>query len=525
MIVRELLALIGLDVDKGSFASADTALGKAKSAMEALGRAAVSVGVDIAKATLDFIDSTGKLNDTAAAAQISTTSLQELAYAASLSDVTLEQMGTGIKTLNTLLTEGQKYGSDASKMFRRFGISTRDAAGHVRSADDVIGSIADRLAKYPEGPKRAAMATKLLGEAGAKLVPLLQGGSAALAEARQEARDLGLVLDEETIKAGDDLGDSMTKLQAVGRSLGAVFGREVLPYLQELASASIDWWKANKQIVSSGIKSFVAGTKSAIVSLGSALKLIADNIKLIAIVFASVLLPVLIANAAAIAAQVSLYLALGAAAVASGLAAAAAWLAANWPLVLLGVAVGAVLLVMEDVYQFLTGGVSVTAVLVQKVKKFLADFTSGGKPDDPWWIKALRLALQYLQFVYRFWSVVIGQIGSGINVAFSKIERLLDKAKTLGKYLGISSSSEAPLATYPGAPSAGAAIAQGVQQQVAQGAAVAQAGGITGKPASLSVQNVITIPPIPGETPAQQEARMKRVFSDEMQRTFREAQL
>ena len=56
MIVRELLALIGLDVDKGSFASADTALGRAKSALEALGRAAVSVGVDVAKSTLAFID-------------------------------------------------------------------------------------------------------------------------------------------------------------------------------------------------------------------------------------------------------------------------------------------------------------------------------------------------------------------------------------------------------------------------------------------------------------------------------------
>ena len=524
MIVRELLAIIGLDVDKGSFASADTALGKAKSAMEALGRAAVSVGADVAKATLAFVDSTGKLNDTAAAAQISTTSLQELAYAAGLSDVSLEQMGGGLKTLNTLLVEGQKYGSDASKMFARFGIATRDASGHVRSADDVLGSIADRMAQLPEGPRRAALATKLLGEAGAKLVPLLQGGSAALAEARQEARDLGLVIDEETIKAGDDLGDSMTKLQGVGRSLGATLGSELLPEIRDLESGLIRWWKANRQLVTGGIRGFVRGVKSVIMGIGAAFKWVADNIKLVAIVFASVLLPVLVANAAALAAQVGLYLLLGATAVATGLAAAAAWLAANWPLVLLGVAVGAVLLVLEDVYQFLTGGVSVTGVLVQKVKKFLSDFMSNESPDDPWWIKALRAALEYIQLVWRFWSFVIGQIGSGINVAFSKLEKLVDKAKSLGKYLGIS-TTETPTAPYPGAPSAGAAIAAGAQVQVAQGAAVAQAGGTAGKPASVQISNTITIPPIPGETPAQQEARMKRVFADEMQRTYREAQL
>lgn len=524
MIVRELLALIGLDVDKGSFASADTALGKAKSAMEALGRAAVSVGVDVAKATLDFIDSTGKLNDTAAAAQISTTSLQELAYAASLSDVSLEQMGVGMKALNALLVEGQKYGSDASKMFHRFGIATRDASGHVRSADDVLASIADRMARYPEGPQRAAMATKLLGEAGAKLVPLLQGGSAALAEARQEARDLGLVIDEETIKATDDLGDSFTKLQAVGRSLNATIGKALQPHLDDAADASLDWWRANRKLVESGIKSFIEGVANAVKGLGEAFKWVADNINLIAIVFASVLIPVLVANAAALAGQVGLYLLLGATAVATGLEAAAAWLAANWPLILLGVAVGAVLLIMEDVYQFLTGGVSVTGVLVEKVKKFISDFMNNESPDDPWWIKALRLALEYIQLVYRFWGVVVASIGSGLNATFSKLEKLVDKARSLGKYLGIS-TTETPTAPYPGAPSAGAAIAAGAQAQVAQGAAVAQAGGITGKPASVQISNTITIPPIPGETPAQQEERMKRVFSEEMQRTYREAQL
>jgi len=524
MIVRELLALIGLDVDKGSFASADTALGRAKSALEALGRAAVSVGVDLAKSTLAFIDTTGQINDAAASAQVATDAFQELAYAASLSDVNAEKLGVGLKSLNSLLSEAQRYGSEASKEFARLGIRTRDASGHVRSADDVLGSIADKMAKLPEGPRRAALSLKLLGKAGADLVPILQGGAAALAEARQEARDLGLVIDSDTIKAGDDLGDSMTKLQAVGKSLGATFGREVLPYLQELASASLAWWKANRQLVSSGIKSFVAGTKSAIVSLGSALKWVADNLRPIGIVFTSVLLPVLVANAAALAAQVGLYVLLGATAVATGLAAAAAWLAANWPLVLLGVAVGAVLLVLEDVYQFLTGGVSVTGVLVQKVKAFLADFMSGGKPDDPWWVKALRLALEYIQLVWKFWGFVADSIGKGLSSLVNRLEGLVAKAKSLGKYLGISPTEGAPQ-TYPGAPSAGAAIAQGVQVKVAQGAAVAQAGGVTGKPANVQISNTITIPPIPGETPAQQEARMKRVFDEEMQRTYREAQL
>ena len=54
---------------------------------------------------------------------------------------------------------------------------------------------------------------------GAKLVPLLQGGASALAEARQEARDLGLVIDEETIKARATTSGQLHQAPGVGRSL------------------------------------------------------------------------------------------------------------------------------------------------------------------------------------------------------------------------------------------------------------------------------------------------------------------
>ena len=75
MIVRELLALIGLDVDKGRLLLPIPPLERPNPALRPLGRAAFSVGADLAKSTLAFIDTTGQINDAAASAQVATDAL------------------------------------------------------------------------------------------------------------------------------------------------------------------------------------------------------------------------------------------------------------------------------------------------------------------------------------------------------------------------------------------------------------------------------------------------------------------
>ena len=246
--------------------------------MEALGRAAVSVGVDVAKATLDFIDSTGKLNDTAAAAQISTTSLQGTRLRSLAVGCLFGADGVGLKTLNTLLVEGQSTAPTRPKCSIGSGISTRDATGHVRSADDVLGSIADRLARYPEGPKRAAMATKLLGEAGPSWSRSYRGPQPL--RAGQRARYLGLVIDEGRSRRATTSGTALPKKKSrrsdvpLGR-----FSEGGPPVLAGLASASIAWWKANPgSSCPPGSRRSSRGQDFAHPP-GSALKWVSDNIK------------------------------------------------------------------------------------------------------------------------------------------------------------------------------------------------------------------------------------------------------
>ena len=247
------------------------------------------------------------------------------------------------------------------------------------------------MARYPEGPQRALDGDKLLGEAGAKLVPSSTGRvrSAGRGPAGPRPRPRDRLRHHQGRGRPRRLDDQAPGGRTV--SLGATFGREVLPYLQELATASIAWWKANRQLVASGIKSFVAGSSRPSCRSGPP-SWVSDNLRLIGIVFASVLLPVLVANAAALGGSGGLTCS---SAQRRSLRASRQRLRGSPPTGRscccsarrLGGSAGP-----EDVYQFLTGGVSVTAVLVEKVKAFISDFMSG-ETDDPWWVKALRLAL------------------------------------------------------------------------------------------------------------------------------------
>ena len=63
--------------------------------------------------------------------------------------------------------------------------------------------IADKFAVMKDGSEKTALALDLFGRAGAKLIPMLNEGSAGISELQEEARALGIVLGKEDLKAAE----------------------------------------------------------------------------------------------------------------------------------------------------------------------------------------------------------------------------------------------------------------------------------------------------------------------------------
>jgi hypothetical protein len=269
---NDLSILIG---DIGTFAKRSVvALGLLKVAADGVGAALLL----LAKSGAEAADEAGKA---AQAAGISAKSYQEWAFAAESVGVSQKQMSTALntfnkqvnKTANETAASGKKIGgafdqagseiikgigsttqvfkdinvevtrfgdntkasgdkakAGASKMktgFDDLGISVRNAAGNLKTNDQLLAEVANAFQKLPDGAVKSAIAIKLFGLEGAKLIPLLDQGAAGIDEFKKKAAELGIVFTDEQIQQAAKFNDALNELkQAAGgvlRQLGLIF--------------------------------------------------------------------------------------------------------------------------------------------------------------------------------------------------------------------------------------------------------------------------------------------------------------
>ena len=442
MIVRELFAKLGLSVDAASFAVADHMLGAVKSGLSLLVSGAVKAGEGLAEIVTKTVETAGALNDTSIALGVTTDAIQELGYAAKLNGSSVEGMSDGIRKLSINMAAAASGSEEAAQTFRKLGVQITEG-GKLRTADAVIGDIAEKFKAMPDGARKVATAVALFGKSGAALIPTLMEGREGLAALRQEAIDLGIVLDAKTIKAGDALGDSFDKLKLAWIGLRYTVAGPLLDGIRESVDATIAWVKANRQLIAQRLQGLIKGLASGFKALASGLLLVWRGLnfviarwKLFAALILGSLAAIVLGNAAAVISFVSL----GASAIGAAIAAAAAWAAAAAPFVALAAVITFVLLALEDLWVFLNGGKSLIGDVGGALAKLIKDFVEQGPKDgEHWMLKILRSVLIYLRAVGNYWAFVFGKIFDGVTWAAGKIDGLITRLEKLaeavnGKY-------------------------------------------------------------------------------------------
>lgn len=477
MIVRELFAKLGLSVDAASFAVADHMLGVVKSGLGLLVSGAVRAGEGLAEIVTKTVETASALNDTSIALGVTTDAIQELGYAAQLNGSSVEGMSDGIRKLSINMAAAAEGSQEAAQTFRRLGVQITEG-GKLRAADAVLGDIAEKFKAMPDGARKVAAAVDLFGKSGAALIPTLAEGSAKLAELRQEARDLGIVLDKNTIAAGDELGDSWDRLKAAADGLRYSIGGPLLEGIRESVDAMVEWVKANRQLIAQRMRGLIRGLGSAIRVLAAGfmlvwrgLNFVIDRWKLFAALIIGSLAAIAIANAG----SVISFVALGAAAIGSAIAAAAAWVVAAAPFVALAAVIAVVLLALEDLWVFLHGGKSLIGDVGKELARLVSDFVDQGpKEGEHWMIKILRSVLIYLRAVGRAWEFIFGKIFDGVAWMVDKIDGLITRLDMLARIANVKwditgnlkRGGRAVLGAFDSAGSAIGTTAEGITQAI-----------------------------------------------------------
>jgi TP901 family phage tail tape measure protein len=251
-----MAALVGalramLTLDSAAFVSgaerARKSSGRLESRLQSLATAARRIGAGMAiaagalsvaiKGQLNAADEMGK------AAQkfgVGVEELSRLKYAADLSDVSLETLGTGLRNLSKNMVAAGNGSKAQAQLFADMGVSVTDAAGQMRSAEAVMQDVADVLARMPDGAEKTALALRLFGKSGTDLIPMLNGGKAGLQEMAAEANRLGVVIDSNTAKSAENFNDNITRLGMAMQGLVMQITAALAPTLEKLSQWAVD---------------------------------------------------------------------------------------------------------------------------------------------------------------------------------------------------------------------------------------------------------------------------------------------
>ena len=222
----------------------------------AVGIAAMATAFTIA--TRKVITSLDNIGKTADKIGLSTDALQELRFAAEIAGVEVSVFDKAMQRSGTSMSEARDGLKTYAIAFDKLGVELFTQDGQIRNLEDVFLDFAEALSKVEDVTERNGIAFKVFGARGLAMVNMLRDGSAGLANMRQEAHRLGIVIRQESVRAAEELND---KLTIVTHQLKTGFSEaliSVAPLLIEFAEKTVALARGLQQIAG-GFKAVGAG--------------------------------------------------------------------------------------------------------------------------------------------------------------------------------------------------------------------------------------------------------------------------
>jgi hypothetical protein len=243
--------------------------------MAGLGAAVIA---PLAGAAKSFADMGSKLWDMSKRTGVSVEALSVLGYAAEQSGAEIESLEVGLRKMQKTIVDAASGSTSAQESLALLGLTVADLAG--LSPEQQFKLIADRIDQIADPTLKAAAAMEVFGKSGTGLLPMFEGGAAALDAYEQHARKLGIIMSTEDAKAADEFGDALGDLWKVLKQAAFTIGSALAPLLQSLAqkityavTVTSQWLRQNKELVVTVLKvaaAVVAGGL-ALVALGYAI--------------------------------------------------------------------------------------------------------------------------------------------------------------------------------------------------------------------------------------------------------------
>ena len=201
--------------------------------------AVVATATALSDATINTASLADEILTMSSVTGVSTDTIQAMNYASELLDVSTETMTGSMTRLIRTMSNAQDGSESAIEAFDSIGVAITNADGSLRDSEDVFWDIIDSLGDMSNETERDAAAMELLGRGARELNPLIEAGSGAFEELRQEAEETGYIMSGDTLDAFGELDDNMQRMRNGATAARNAIGGILLPILTNLSSQGV----------------------------------------------------------------------------------------------------------------------------------------------------------------------------------------------------------------------------------------------------------------------------------------------
>ena len=187
---------------------ADETAEEASESFVSLGKAVAAIG--IGKLLGDALEMGDALTELSQISGLSTTKLQELAFAAREGGGTIDDVADAAREMQLRLQEAADLGSGpAVDALRLIGLEIGELP--LDDANVAFELLRQRISEVEDPAQRLFIQEELLGGASERLNSLLSLTAVEMSEVRREAHELGQVMSEETVEATNAAADALER--------------------------------------------------------------------------------------------------------------------------------------------------------------------------------------------------------------------------------------------------------------------------------------------------------------------------
>lgn len=358
--VTELLGYIGLDVDEQSFDRAQFNITGMIKGLGGIIAAAGAVDATIKGLTLGLVNSFAEtaveIDQISKRLNINAEAFQATAYAAKQFGIEQEEVADGMKELSMRSAEFARDGKANADAFGAIGITQAQVKQYGNNIEGLFELVREKLSEVKEQGQRQFLADALFGGGLADVGgEFFSQTSSRIKELQKQAMDSGVIITDESIALSRQYTRDIGALTSRIKGLWQIIASNLLPVFSEMAKRLKEFLDLHGDEIVDGLTTAIKGLIESIKYLG-----VAAAITMTYLVGAAAL--------ASWAKLIALTNALTTAFATLRVGALLTWASIALLPVLIGLAIGAAIIAIQDLYGYFNGKESITEAIIKSFK-------------------------------------------------------------------------------------------------------------------------------------------------------------